>query len=74
MIKIKIHTNQSIFDIALLYYGGIEGIWNIIDDNNLQDGINANLNAGDYLIIDENKILNEKVANYLKIKGIATDI
>jgi hypothetical protein len=74
MTKITVNTNQNLFDIALQYYGDIEMIWQLIDDNNLTDGIDTVLTPGQELLIDEEKIVNKELSEYLKQKGIATEI
>jgi len=74
MTKITVNTNQNIYDIALQYYGSIEMVWQLIDDNNLTDGLDAVLTPGQELLIDEKKIVNKELSEYLKQKGIATEI
>ncbi len=74
MTKITVNTNQNIFDIALQYYGDVEMVWQLIDDNNLTDGLDSILTPGQELLIDESKIVNPELAKYLQQKGIATEI
>jgi hypothetical protein len=51
MKEIKTHFSQSIFDLAVQYYGSIDAVWNIIDDNNLSDGLDTDLTGGQILRI-----------------------
>jgi len=74
MTKITVNSNQNIYDIALQYYGDIDRVWQLIDDNNLTDGINTVLTPGQELLINETLITNKQVADYLQQTGIATEI
>ncbi len=74
MTKITVNTNQNIYDLALQYYGDIEMVWQLIDDNNLTNGLDTILTPGQELLIDETKIVNKELADYLQQTGIATEI
>lgn len=42
---------QSIFDVAVMHYGEISGVWDLIDDNNFVDGLDTTIQGGQILKI-----------------------
>lgn len=48
-----VQYGQSIFDIAVNIYGDISGVWDIIDDNSLTEGLDSDLEGGQVLMIRE---------------------
>ncbi len=62
MKKIRIQEGQSVYDIAIQYYGGIEGIFQIIQDN---PGVDLEqLQPGMELLVSEIAII-ERVYEYV---------
>ena len=51
-MRISVKKGQSVLDIATAYYGSIEGVFDLIQRNNLK-GITANIFEGDELDIGE---------------------
>ena len=73
MLKLEqIHTkpNQTIWDVALEIHGGIEGVWDLIDQNEAVDSINYNLSTAEELYVLKNKTYNDDVLKYYKNKGV----
>lgn len=60
MKTITIHSGQNILDICLQEYGSVEALMQLARDNNMS--IDAELQAGQELLIDENNIVDKQVA------------
>lgn len=52
MYKVPVIQGQSLLDIAIQEYGGVEHIFKIIEDNPTLT-LNSNIGAGDSIEIDE---------------------
>ena len=62
---IKSHNNQTLFDIAIQYYGHIEGVSWLLEDN-------PEINIGDEFteIRIRDEYINQDIVQYLKQKNI----
>ena len=62
---IKSHNNQTLFDIAIQYYGHIEGVSWLLEDN-------PEINIGDEFteIRIRDEYINKDIVQYLKQKNI----
>lgn len=65
---IVVKNGQTIFDICLQEYGSPEAVFQLITDNNLE-GINANLIAGQELVITGDPFT-KNVVEYYKLNNI----
>lgn len=54
MREITVNFGQSLFDIAVQEYGGTEGVWWLIEDNNLS--LDAKVKSGNKLLIRDSFI------------------
>lgn len=71
MKEIIVKFNQNLTDIAVQYYGSIDGVVNLIEDNNSQiTSIDDRIEAGMVLLINEAKIINQGIVNYFIAKKI----
>lgn len=70
MKVVEIKYGQSLFDIAIQEYGSVEGVFWLVEDNNLS-GIVDNVYEGDTLNVRET-IINKQVITDLREKTIAT--
>lgn len=52
-------------DVATMYYGDIQSIWKLIDDNQLT--VDSDLRGGDDLLIDPTFSTNTSISNYFKL-------
>lgn len=64
----KALENQSIYDIALMKYGGLENIYDLIQSNDLFSINNTDI-SGKTFIFDKTKILNETLTKSISKKG-----
>lgn len=71
IVTITVKQNQSLFDIAIQYYGSIEGLQWIIEDNDIS--LDADLEFGDELKIRKDQYINKVVVNQLNSQIIATN-
>ena len=62
-MKIIVQAGQTLFDIALEYLGGIDGVFDIAAANGISD-ITGDLVPGTELIVDVNKMINADVVAY----------
>mgnify|MGYP000713537893 CR=1 FL=1 len=62
---IKSHNNQTLFDIAIQYYGHIEGVSWLLEDN-------PEINIGDEFteIRIRDEFINKDIVQYIKQKNI----
>lgn len=65
---INIETKQSLFDLSLQEYGSVEGLFLLMEDNNIAS-VNDNLNNGDALSI-KSEAVNRGVVDYYEERGI----
>lgn len=66
--EITIQEGQTLFDIAILHYGDVEGLFLFIDDNNIST-VNFNLSVGEkYKIVSAP--INKEVVDYYKSNGM----
>ena len=65
MKQVAVNNNQSIWDLAIQYYGSVDGIKQLILDNpaklNLSDGVVP----GTKIIIREEMVFNKTIVDYL---------
>jgi hypothetical protein len=67
MKRVKVLTNQSIFDLALQEYGSIEGVIPLMLDNiSLIPDLNSGIEAGELVFI-KSTVLDENIVAQLKI-------
>lgn len=64
MIKYKVRDRQTIFDVALLIYGSVEGVTFLLEDNALQ--IDQQLSAGQVLLVRADQAIQETIAQSLQ--------
>jgi hypothetical protein len=69
MKTVNVEKGQSLFDIALQCYGSIKAVFQLADDNGIDNIIDL-LIPGDELLIDEQFIKNANVVNYYKNNNI----
>jgi phosphoribulokinase len=68
---IIVEKKQSLWDLALQYYGSIEGIYQLWDDNtSVINNLNSDVVPGQKLVIDESRIIKPEIATYFKEKNI----
>jgi len=63
MQTIKVKSGQTLFDIALQCYGSVEGVYQLISDNNLTS-LTDLLPVDTELVIDTTKIINQQLVDY----------
>lgn len=65
MREYVVQYGQSIFDVAINLYGDLTKVWDIIDDNSLADGLDADLEGGQILSIrDGSQLTANTIAEY----------
>lgn len=69
MIQITVSNRQSIWDLAIQEYGSVDGVKQLIIDNSTVCNFNDSIKSGTKILIDETKIINSRIVNYLKTKG-----
>jgi hypothetical protein len=69
MTAITIRDGQSIFDIALQFYGDVSGALKVVQDNGLAN-LNAQLYGGQTIFIDEAFTIDEALATYFRQQEI----
>lgn len=67
---IKTVNNQSIWDIANQEYGSESGVLQLMIDNPSVVNFNDSIPGGTTLRIDESKIINKTVVEYLSTRGM----
>ncbi len=65
-----IYEGQSMLDVALEVYGGIEGVFSLIEDNPELSSLDDELYPGQQLLIDSNRAVDEDIARYYTEKAI----
>ena len=68
MKKITVNSGQNIFDICLQEFGSIEALVGLAHDNNIR--IDADLEAGQELLINEARIVAPRIVNFFNEKGL----
>lgn len=68
--KIYAKPNQTIWDVALEQFGAIEGVWDVITENESVENINTNIATAQELNILKDKVYNADVLQYYKSKSI----
>lgn len=70
--KITVKARQTIEDIAIQYYGGVEGVEKLIEDNRteLADGYDTTLYTGTILKIREDEPVDEDTLARIKARNI----
>ena len=63
-----VKPGQNIYDISVLLYGSIEGVFDILVNNDI--GINDTLTAGTVINYDEEFIINEGIQKWLEENNI----
>lgn len=69
MGKYIVTQGQNIYDVALHIYGSVEGVTDLLV-NNESVSFDTNLKAGDELIYSDDYQINKEVAAYYKMHGI----
>lgn len=65
-----IYEGQSIQDIALEVYGGIEGVFTLIEDNPELSSLDDDLYPGQQLLIHSAKAVDSDIARYYELEAI----
>ncbi|MCX6232122.1 MAG: LysM domain-containing protein [Bacteroidetes bacterium] len=60
---------QTLFDVALQYYGAIDAVFKLAEDNGITD-ITSPLNSGIEMVIDESYSFNKNVSDYYSKNGV----
>lgn len=60
---------QNTLDLSTQYYGGIEGLFGLLEDLG-KDTVNAFVSTGEMLNVSPSKIANQKMVSYLKKRNI----
>lgn len=68
MKKIVVQYGQSVWDIAIQYYGSADGVYYLMLDNSLN--LNDNVIAGTKLNIRENTYINKAIVDYYNKKTL----
>jgi len=71
MQTIKVRKDQTLLDIALQEYGGVNGVFFLVEDNKNLIGITDSVFEGDDLLIRK-EIINKQMVSYLREYEIAT--
>ena len=79
MRKIIVQYGQNIFDIALMGYGNVAGVFLLVSDNNLPDGMATTLTVGQVLYIKSPPVDSAMLAyinlnNIVPVSGVATTL
>lgn len=61
----KVKNNQNIFDVAMSLYGSIEGVFDLLINND-DLSFDSKLKAGDELVWDETFVINDSIVAKLK--------
>ena len=61
--EISVMPNQNIYDISIQEYGSVEGIFNLVTENDL--GLSTIVEVGSTLNANS-EVINKKIANYYK--------
>lgn len=68
---IIVEKKQSLWDLSLQYYGSIEGVYQLWEDNaSVIDDLNSDVQPGEKLLIDETKIIKPEIVAYYKEKNL----
>ena len=70
MPKIIVKAGQSLLDVAVKYYGSVEGVFDIVRRNGL-NGVTDNIYAGELLEVADSP-LNARVVRFLSSHQVAT--
>ncbi|MCE9539753.1 MAG: hypothetical protein K8R85_11115 [Bacteroidetes bacterium] len=70
MKQVTVENNQSIWDLAIQYYGSVDGIKQLILDNATKLNLNDSVVPGTKIIVREEMIINKPMVDYLKKKEI----
>jgi hypothetical protein len=65
MYKIEVQYGQNIWDVAMQFYGNVDGVWYLLLDNEL-DSLDAELVPGTKLLIDESKIFDARIVEHFQ--------
>jgi hypothetical protein len=65
---VEIKEGQSVWDLAIQHHGSIEGVAQLLLDNPSLDLQNTPV-QGSLIVIDETKMVDKDVVNYLQEKG-----
>lgn len=68
--QIESKPNQSIWDVAIQYYGAVDGVFDILADNPSLTGVNHLLIAGTPLKIKKDFYYNKSVVDYFNNNGL----
>lgn len=67
MVNIVVQNSQNMFDIALRYYGSVEGVFQVASDNDLS--VTDDIVPGQVLKIDSDKIVSSPTVDYINKNG-----
>jgi hypothetical protein len=69
--KVIVQSGQTLFDIALQEYGSIAGVFQLADDNGI-DNITDELAVGSVLIVSDEFIVNKNIVDFYKNNRITS--
>lgn len=69
MLEYKVRSGQNIYDIAMMIYGGVEGIFDLLVSNEWLT-MDTELHYGMVLNYHENFVINQSVINWLEANNI----
>lgn len=70
MVRITVDNNQSIWDIAIQYYGSVDGVQQLMIDNPTTINFNDPIVPGTKLIIRDEFVKNKPIVDYFTKKGL----
>ena len=65
---VVVQENQTIYDIALQEYGSVEGIFQIMEDNEVD--LETNVTVDQEILIDQDQVIDQSVVDYYAKEGI----
>ncbi|WP_317899417.1 BspA family leucine-rich repeat surface protein [Aurantibacillus circumpalustris] len=68
--RVPVEEGQSVWDLALQYYGSTEGLLQLAADNVGVINLETSPEPGSLILIDDSKVINKDVVALLKQKGI----
>ncbi len=71
MKTITVLDNQTVQDVAVQYYGSVEGQWWLMTDNAVINSLTDRLNAGDKLLIRSDSAISRDIVEYFSSRLIA---
>jgi hypothetical protein len=70
--KVTVNEGQSLMDLAIQEYGGIEGIFDLMEDNVLP-GIQVKMNVGQILKVYKEKASDSAIKDFYTQRGVTVN-